>query len=878
MRDFIKSYALFFFMAIFFISGCDSNRAPLFGNTKGYTFISPEFSNIPVVDSLVLSLIKYENGEEIDVTKDADWSVSSGDSFIALNNNEVTGIEQGLARVTASYLGEKYVAIVNVTGAITSIWIEVEYPAVPVNVEQNLKVMGATENNVAVDITALSDISSNMGTVIGEQGEYKPTQAGTETITANYKSINDQTDIYVIDAYPLNIVTKPQELNVPLSYQFSLSATGLFSNGLEYDLTDSASWRSTSGSVEYLYGPHFLAKTIGDAELIAEFGPVNSSSTAHVKGLDEIDVSIETTPSQKSMWVGRELKLNTIAKFDKESVDVTKFTRYLSNDLEVLSPVQSNEFVAIAEGNTEVQANYQEWSNLIPVEVLSGQPEGDLTVTPGATSINKGGTGSLQAQVMFNSNLVDVTDEVKWSSEDNSTVMVSNLGVIYGVNVTSSTQVYANYANLTESSSQVTVLDGEPDYDYFISHNGGPLEPSTPYSITKDDGYQLRLVRIDKNNPDSQNIMITNTWSSNNPEIAVSDNGLVTGRTSGAQGTITTSYYDVDQHKIEESVTVQVSDAIGTLTIERQSGDETIYPIDYYENSTDDSYVYVLKNDGVEVLRDVIWEVSSGPASITQNASRATVTPDKYGIITLTASYQGQDIDLDITSRKLTELNIYIDDVKINDNDEIDLYAAKDIKVDLKAKYTTNGASYSEEYKNIEPLFNSSSDIKYTNSESEHSRIILPSSSDNPPWARYSYNEFLNYSFGGITQSFKAKLANGYYNGFDVVYIAYKDTEFKKVSEITYKLMYPDESCAIDEYTNNNDILVDLNAYLAGLNIGFNENMWPNDPLEYGWIMEGTIGPGLSNSAYLIDILGNNSNATSSDINDHYSICKKGLN
>ncbi|MUK39185.1 hypothetical protein GNP82_16660 [Aliivibrio fischeri] len=877
MRDFIKSYGLFFFMAIFFISGCDSNRAPLFGNTKGYTFISPEFSNIPVGDSLVLSLIKYENGEEIDATQDADWSVSSGDSFIALNNNKVTGIEQGIARVTASYLGEKYVAIVNVTGAITSIWIEVEYPVVPVNVKQNLKVMGATESNVVVDITALSVISSNMGTDIGEQGDYKPIQAGTETITVNYKGMNDQTDIYVIDAYPVNIVTKPQELSVPLSYQFSLSATGLFSNGLEYDLTDSASWRSTSGSVEHLYGSHFLAKTIGDAELIAEFGSVNSSSTAHVKGLDEIDVSIETTPSEKSMWVDREFKLNTIAKFDKQSVDVTKFTRYLSNDLEVLSPVQSNEFVAIAEGITDVQANYQEWSNLIPVEVLSGQPEDDLTVTPGATSINKGGTGSLQAQVTFDSKSVDVTDEVKWSSEDNSTVMVSSLGGIYGVNETNPpTPVSANYADLTESSSQVTVLDGEPDYDYFISYNEGRLEPSTPYSITKGDDYQLRLVRVD-NNTGIEGTITTNTWSSSNSDIRVTNGGLVTGMTSGAQGTITTSYDDVEQNKIEESVTVQVSDAIGTLTIERQSEDSTTDPIDYYVNSTDDSYVYVLKNDGVEVLRDVIWEVSSGPASITQNASSATVTPNNYGVITLTASYQGQDIDLDITSRELTELNIYIDDVKINDNDDIDLYAAKEIKVDLKAKYTTDGVSYSEEYKNIEPLFNSSSDIKYTNSEIEHSRIILPSSSDNFPWARDSYNGFLNYSFGGITQGFKAKLANGYYNGFDVVYIAYQDTEFKKVSKSSYELMSPDLSCATNEYTNNNDILVDLNTYLAGLNIGFNENMWPNDLLEYGWIMDGTIGSGLSNSAYLIDILGN-SNATSSDINTHYSICKKGLN
>ncbi|MBD1569722.1 Ig-like domain-containing protein [Aliivibrio sp. S10_S31] len=878
MRDFIKSYALFFFIAIFFISGCDSNRAPLFGNTKGYTFISPEFSNIPVGDSLVLSLIKYENGEEIDVTKDADWSVSSGDSFIALNNNEVTGIEQGLARVTASYLGEKYVAIVNVTGAITSIWIEVEYPAVPVNVEQNLKVMGAIENNVAVDITALSDISSNMGTVIGEQGEYKPAQAGTETITANYKNINDQTDIYVIDAYPVNIVTKPQELNVPLSYQFSLTAAGLFSNGLEYDLTDSASWRSTSGSVEHLYGPHFLAKTIGDAELIAEFGPVNSSSTAHVKGLDEIDVSIETTPNQKSMWVGRELKLNTIAKFDKQSVDVTKFTRYLSNDLEVLSPVQSNEFVAIAEGSTEVQANYQEWSNLIPVEVLSGQPEDDLTVTPDVTSINKGGTGSLQAKVTFNSNLVDVTDEVKWSSKDNSTVMVSSLGVIYGVNLTSSpTPVSANYANLTESSSQVTVLDGEPDYDYFISHNGGPLEPSTPYSITKDDGYQLRLVRIDKNNPDSQNIMITNTWSSNNSEITVSDNGLVTGSTSGAQGIISTSYDDVDQNKIEESVTVQVSDAIGALTIERQSGDSTNEPIDYYVNSTDDSYVYVLKNDDVEVLDGVTWKVSSGAASITQNASSATVTPDSYGVITLTASYKGQDTDLDITSRELTELNIYIDDVKINDNDDIDLYAAKEIKVKLEATYTTDNSIFTNEYKNIEPLFNSDSDIEYINSKKQYSTIILPTSSDNPPWDRDSYNEFLNYSFGGITQGFNAKLANGYYYDSGVVYIAYKDTEFKKVSKSSYELMSPDVSCATNEYTNNNDILVDLNTYLAGLNIRFNENMWPNDPLGYGWIMNGIIDNGtvLNNDAHLVDILGT-SNTTTTDANSHYSICKKG--
>ncbi len=877
MRDFIKSYALFFFMAIFFISGCDSNRAPLFGNTKGYTFISPEFSNIPVGDSLVLSLIKYENGEEIDVTKDADWSVSSGDSFIALNNNEVTGIEQGLARVTASYLGERYVAILNVTGAITSIWIEVEYPAVPVNVAQNLKVMGVTENHVAVDITALSDISSNMGTLIGEQGEYKPTQAGTETITANYKSINDQTDIYVIDAYPVNIVIKPQELNVPLSYQFSLSAAGLFSNGLEYDLTDSASWRSTSVSVEHLYGPHFLAKTIGDAELIAEFGPVNSSSTAHVKGLDEIDVSIETTPSEKSMWVNREFKLNTIAKFDKQSVDVTKFTRYLSNDLEVLSPVQSNEFVAIAEGITDVQANYQDWSNLIPVEVLSGQPVG-LTVTPTSISINKGGTGSLQAQVTFDSKSVDVTDEVKWSSKDNNTVMVSSLGVIYGVNETSpSTQVSANYANLTESSSQVTVLNDEPDYEYFISHKGVKLDPLTPYSITEDEQYQLRLIRVD-NNTGIEETITTNTWSSSNSDITVTIDGLVKGNISGAQGSITTSYNDVDQNKIQKSVTVQVNDAIGVLTIEKKSGDSTNGPIDYYVNSTDDSYVYVLKNDGAEVLTGVTWAVDNN-ATISDSGGIVTLVPNSYGQITLTASYQGQDIELDIISRKLTDLNIYIDDVKVSNGDNIDLYATKEIKVELKAKYTTDDVIFTEEYKNIELSFNSGSDINYTNSENGHSRIILPTSSDKPPWERDSYNDFLNYSFGGITQSFNAKLANGYYYDSGVVYVAYKGTEFHKVSESSYKLMSVDASCASNEYINNSDILVVLNAYLTDLDIGVDGNMWPNDLLEYGWIMDGPIDTGntLSNSAYLIDILGN-SNTTSSDMNKHYSICKKRFN
>lgn len=191
---------------------------------------------------------------------------------------------QGLARtkwrtgavvVCARFRGITGSTTMTITSStLTSVTISPVNPTIAVGTTQQFALTGTYGDGTTIDVTpgAYWTTSNWRDVVVGRYGLVFGRAVGQATITANYKSLSDQTLMTVSAATLTGITVNPPTPTVVLGGVQQFTATGSFSDGSTQDITSLVQWSSSAPTTAVVNKLGVASSTsIGSATISATF-------------------------------------------------------------------------------------------------------------------------------------------------------------------------------------------------------------------------------------------------------------------------------------------------------------------------------------------------------------------------------------------------------------------------------------------------------------------------------------------------------------------------------------------------------------------------------------------------------------------------------
>ncbi|HXU80444.1 MAG TPA: Ig-like domain-containing protein [Polyangia bacterium] len=490
----------------------------------------------------------FSDGSKQDLTGQATW-MSSDPGIASVSGGVVAGLRPGTVAVLASFQNVLAKASVTVTTAkLASLQISPSGPTLPVSGAQQFTAIAIFSDGTRSDVTTQAGWSSSNERVIGFRmpvGFAVAQTPGVAVVTASFSGLSASTMVTVARAPLVSIRVNPASATTPVGTSQAFTATGVFADGTSSDVTSSVAWSSTDekiATVSNAPGSQGVATGLsaGGVGITATFGGVTGTAKLAVTETKVISLSI--TPKNVTLGVMAVQQLTATATFsDGTSKDVTDSATWMSGDPSIAdvsnSPGSAGQVIGLRIGGTAVVASYGGLADKIPVTVTSAVLT-SLDISPPALNLVVGQGSRLTAFGRYSDgNVLDVTDQVTWTSDDPMVATVTNIvspGFVTGVGA-GTTAVRAQLAG-QEAKVGVTVTGG--------GTMGQQLSVS-PVLASARVGQAVQfgatLIRADGT---SMNVTGMATWSSSNPMVATLGGMGPGGRSRAtclAEGTTTIS-------------------------------------------------------------------------------------------------------------------------------------------------------------------------------------------------------------------------------------------------------------------------------------------------------------------------------------------------
>ncbi len=356
--------------------------------------------------------------------------------------------------------------------------------------------------------------------------------AGTTVISARSGSITGGSTLTVTPTgvKTLQVTPNPVELSPGLTQQ--LTATGVFEDDTNQNVTNQATWTSSAPNVAAVSSSGLVtAAAPGQTTVTARVGNVTSTAKIVVK---PVLTRIELSPSNVTLPVGTSQTVRATGVFsDNTTQDITNTLTWTSANPGVATVTNTGSVTGVASGNTSVTASSGNVSATTTVRV---EPIllTRLAVRPSSASIPKGSGQAFNATGTFSNNSTrDVTQEVTWTSTNVSVATISTAngtrGEATGVNA-GSCVIEATLDGISASASvNVTVAT-------LVSISLSPANPS----VGSGDLVTFKAFGTFSDGT-SLDVTANVTWTTSNTSVALISNAAGTEgqATSTAPGTAT---------------------------------------------------------------------------------------------------------------------------------------------------------------------------------------------------------------------------------------------------------------------------------------------------------------------------------------------------
>ncbi|WP_229624111.1 Ig-like domain-containing protein [Vibrio parahaemolyticus] len=396
-------------------------------------------------------LAHYNNGDTLNVTSAANWSTDDNHVMSIASPGKVKAESVGFAYISAEFEAKSVSEKLEVVSAsLDSLLIEPSYISLIVGQSLDIKVTGLSTAGESFELDNVTwNIADESVAVINDLGSIKGISSGSTSLVveAEHKGSKKSTTINVdvSDNTVTEISIIPGSFALAEGGQQKVSVIADYVFGDSKDVSEDVSWSISDESVVQMSTGNIL---IGVSEGVSSLTATWTDYEGHEHN-DTINLNVEkkvlkqifVLPNEVDLSVGDSQRLQAMGLYsDSSTGDITNAVEWSVEstssgaDVAYIDTQGSDVFVAsIAKGSAVVKASldgkYGEGSVHVKVaEALKIEAvEGEFNVAKGLEIMLKA-----YAQYSGESEWVDVSNRVTWTSADATKATVNYLGIVKG--------------------------------------------------------------------------------------------------------------------------------------------------------------------------------------------------------------------------------------------------------------------------------------------------------------------------------------------------------------------------------------------------------------------------------------------------------------
>lgn len=337
--------------------------------------------------------------------------------------------------------------------SLKQLQIEPVNPAIAKDTSIGLTVTGIYSDQTKADLTSRAKWSSSdpSKATIGSAGGAEVTAVskakGTTTISATVSGMTASTTLTVTDPDLIAVDISPAALSIAAGTKRQVSATGRYSDGTHQDLTSWVTWQSSDTGIVQVSGGLLTGMSPGSATVTATMlvpSPQDPSKTIKVQGSATVTVSnaaltgLRVEPASPSIAAGTTTRLSAVGVFsDGSTQDLTGVVTWRSSATGVATVTTGGSaaglVVSQSPGSATITADFSNKTGSTTVTVTPAVLTA-IGITPATPVLPKGAQRQLSAVGTFSDGSTrDITDQVTWTSSNDSVAGVGNASGFYGL-------------------------------------------------------------------------------------------------------------------------------------------------------------------------------------------------------------------------------------------------------------------------------------------------------------------------------------------------------------------------------------------------------------------------------------------------------------
>jgi trimeric autotransporter adhesin len=467
---------------------------------------------------------------------------------------------------------------------------------------------------------SVATISNSSGT----QGVATAIGTGAATITATDTGalLSGTATMTVVSPVLLTITVSPAVANVPVGETQQLAATGNYSDGTTQNLTNSATWSSSSKTTATV-SQSGLVTAVGTGAATITAADSSVSGVAAMTVVSPVLLSVSVSPAAANVPSGETKQLTATGHYsDGTTANLTDEVTWSTSSGSTATVSSTGLVTADSTGAATITATDPSSSmsgtaliTVLPAVLVA------VTVSPSAANLPSGETQQLTATGDYSDGSTqNLTDDVTWSTSAGATASVSSVGLVTAGSTTGLATITATEPSTSiEGVSAITVLPAE-----LLAITVTPGLTNVPKGQT-----QQLVATGDYSDGTTSNLTASVDWTTSSSTTAtVSSTGLVTAVGTGA-ATITAT---------DPTTSVAGVAAITVLPAQLTAIDVSPLATNLPAGETQQLTAMGIYSDGTQVnlTNEAIW--SSSDATIASVSATGLVKADgDTGAATITA-------------------------------------------------------------------------------------------------------------------------------------------------------------------------------------------------------------------------------------------------
>ena len=251
---------------------------------------------------------------------------------------------------------------------------------------------------------------------------------GTTTIAASAAGVTGSTTLTVTAATLASITLSPQYSVIALGGTLQFAAIGNYSDGSTQDLTATATWSSSNGTVATISGGLATGLLQGTVSIQVSYGSLSATTNLSV-GTPTL-VSITINPTTATIPAGTTQQYQVLGTYSNGSVqDVTTLMGWSSSTTSVANVGITGLATTVAQGSSTITASFESLTASGSL-VVNPPSLAAIVISPDAASISTGGSQQLTATGTYTDRSTqDLTATSTWASSNTAAVTVNSSGL-----------------------------------------------------------------------------------------------------------------------------------------------------------------------------------------------------------------------------------------------------------------------------------------------------------------------------------------------------------------------------------------------------------------------------------------------------------------